>query len=391
MKKPRITLVHGRKRGSNMLEVKVYFPEQKVQKYVSVGKLLPDDFDDEDRIVKPTSDLYSEYKAKIKKITYTVIDVWDDLFQKDGYAEATKVMTEYKKHITGKLPSANAIIFFESYVNESNDISSSTASSYKQTIGLVKQFDPKTPFSDLNYNYATRFVRFLHDRYSNANTIKKHYTILKKLVSAASKYGHVSSNDYEEFLNINLRGQDVDRDILLPEDIKKLELVEYNDTIYHDTQQIFLLAFFTSLRINDVLALERADFSEIDGDLILNVFPEKNKRYKRKVTYNLSEIFDGAGANIVKPYLEGKSDYIFQDITYQKIYNPLKEIISELGFKGKIGFHTARRSCLTYIAYKTKSIYKVMNFGGISNAATAEKYVDAAKEMFKVSETEIDW
>ena len=69
----------------------------------------------------------------------------------------------------------------------------------------------------------------------------------------------------------------------------------------------------------------------------------------------------------------------------------LKKVAFDAGIKTPITFHYARHTFLTILAYKSKDLFAVMDYGGITSVSTAQGYIHLASQWIDEGLKSIDW
>lgn len=381
----KITFIHGRIR--NKLEARIYFNDDDKTRYHVVGYLAPEDWDEENKVVKPSCPNYDSLVSKQHKIHKIVTDLYEKQSSL-GYVSSISIMKSLKDTFVKKTKiDYNSFNEFSNAFIKDADIKASTKINYEKTIELVQEFDKNLLLSEFNYDLGYRLYNFIIKKYPNRNTAKKHWTLIKTVVGHAHRSLIIGTEQYLSFNKVKAKGQDSNNTYLTPENIKELMDTQFESDKVNLVKDAFLMAYYTSLRKSDILAINSDNLKILQtGHVILSVTPNKTSRYNRKLEYNLSKVFKGAPEKIIFKYM-ADGNY-FQSLNNSSIYNGLKKISDELGWEN-VNFHTSRHSCLTFIASKTGDIFKVMNYGGITNVDTAQKYIHLSSKLFSIDE--IEW
>ena len=389
MKIPTLSLIHNRRNdGKGRLEVKVYFPDVKKQLYISLGYNVEDQyFDKELNLISPDAPNYISLKKIIKLTFHEIKDVLASLQEGRTLPLAPEDFTYAYKRRKKKVKEAGStdfLAFYQDELNKATELSKNTKTSYESTLRLLTQYRALIGFNQLDYEFAIGFDRWLRRKYSNLNTIKKHNLVLRRFVSMAHKLSFVTFETYNNFTLFSSTGQAVNKDYLLPEEINEIEALKCTvGTKEYDVQQMFLFAYYTALRISDILDLRKSNFTVIQGNMFLKKIIYKLRKYNREISMNITTTFEGKGQKIAKEYLKKESDFLFEGYTASSTYPILKALIARTGIDKVVSFHTARHSSLTTIAAISGNVFTVMVHGGLTNIRTAQNYIHLSEGMFE--------
>lgn len=228
-------------------------------------------------------------------------------------------------------------------------------------------------FSDLTYAFINRFDQAKRGRFKlDDNTVEAEHKILKRYISRAVKCGLLDRNPYDQF---KIKGRVVDKAILTDEEIKRIESLSFEGeqaqlNIYRDA---FLLAYYTMLRVSDLLTLTTNHVSKtVEGLLIEKV----QCKTKQLVRIPLGSLHAGKGQDILRlywPLVEGKK-YINRSA--QHINRRLKEVLVLAGItKSNIGFHSARHSGITCLVRRGVPLAVVQRLAGHADIKMTMTYV----------------
>jgi integrase len=388
MRPTKVTLIHNRRNdGKGVLELKIYFPDVKKQIYITTGYSISSEFFDKDiQLISPDVKDYKHLnistKLMIQKVKETLNYLEAELGRSATPGEFNQQYKSYKDKVADDTEK-DFLQFFTEQTDKATELSESTIKSYRRTLGLLKQYRASIPFNALTYEFATDFNRWLRKKYSNMNTVRKHNLILRKFVAIASRLSLVSFSDYNSFMLFKATGQEVHKDYLLPAEIKLIETLNLrHNTKLYDTREMFMLAYYTSLRVSDIVRLTKDHFYKEGNQLHLKKVVYKLRKYNKKIDINLNTIFNGKGVNLIKPYLAQENDLVFPKYSTSTLYNNIKKIVTLAGITKTVSFHTARHSSLTIIASLTGDVFAVMLHGGLNNMDTAQKYIHLSEELF---------
>ncbi len=160
------------------------------------------------------------------------------------------------------------------------------------------------------------------------------------------------------------------------------------------SRDVFVFSCYTGLRFSDLFTLKICDIKKTRNGLVMVVEPIKTKRKSSKIVrINISKAFDGIPAEIVKPYLKGKTqqDFVFGPKnykTYNYIFNKHLKLIQKIaGIDVNLSAHVGRHTCAMMLINEHKwGIEKVATYLGHSDIATTQVYAKVSyrtiDEMF---------
>jgi len=390
----KVTLIYDRRKdGRNTFEYKVYFPEEKKNLYIPTHvSVEPEYFDSELNLISTEVKDYLIIKNKLKRLEHKIKDVLMDL---SARGEVTK--DNFKKEFNKKKKVQKKAFgifneFMSKEIEKDTSLSSTTKINHLQAYNLLQGYNKRIKFDDINFKLASDIGKYLREKYDNPNTIAKHFAIIKRYVKLANRFGFINSENANSFLAFKTITKQTNKEVVTPDEINKIMSLKYpegsND---YNVQAMFLFSFFTALRVSDIQALTKDNFKEENGELSLSVEVKKLKRYGRKIRQNLTKSFSGQPERIIRPFLDKANSRIFKHILEKEILISLKRIIKDAGINKHITFHCARHSGITWVANKTKDISAVMEFGGITNIGTAQKYIHLTESYFQDKINNLEW
>lgn len=218
---------------------------------------------------------------------------------------------------------------------EKEDKAEGTVKSYWTVLGWLRKFRPGLTFSDLGYEFAQDFDRYLKRGGIDDNSRAKYHRVIRKFVLLAQRKRRRVKNPYEEF---KIKEVKVERVWLTVDEVERLvrlyESERLGDTL-HRTLRHFLFQVVTSVRVSDLKRLERSD---VEGDLL--VFrPEKTKYLRKVVKVPLSDLAKRLIADS-----ESRTDMLFEVPAEQSMNQRLKEIARIAGIEKPVTTHVGRHT-----------------------------------------------
>ncbi|MBO0935079.1 site-specific integrase [Fibrella sp. HMF5335] len=228
-------------------------------------------------------------------------------------------------------------------------------------------------FGDLTFAFINRFDQAKRGRFKlDDNTVEAEHKILKRYISRAVKCGLLPQNPYDQF---KIRGKVVDKVILTDEEIKRIEALilegeQAQLAIYRDA---FLLAYYTMLRVSDLLTLTPRHISETANGLLIDKVQVKTKQRVQIPTWRLHE---GKAQHLLRSYWPSTEGGRFMKRSAQNLNKRLKEVLALARInKTRIGFHTARHSGITDLCRRGVMPTIVMRLAGHANIKMTMHYV----------------
>lgn len=233
---------------------------------------------------------------------------------------------------------------------------------YKVIINKVNEFKPNLVISDIDFKFLSRFENYLLTPVkeggcaNNANTVSKNLKMLRALIQIAIKNGDLQKEQYP-FKDFRIKHIDpvlTTRDYLEPDDLLKVEQLLSPEKISElspgeiKATKRFLFACYTGLRFSDVIALKRSE--HIYGKYVLE--PKTNNMvYRYYIELNMTKTSKPVFIPLIDKAMElineNKGEFVFDNITNQKINKHLKSINKKAKLNKKLTFHVARHSFAT--------------------------------------------
>lgn len=397
----KLSLVHNRRGdGKGTIEIKVYFPKHRRQLYYSTGVLIDSEYFDKDK--QAISINTPNYKSVIDKITELQSELTGAIqnFEEDELSGKPNQFHKYFKHFkrqptgTTKATQRSFLKFMANELADSVELVDSTKTAHSRTLELLTGFNPGLHFEEINWMFAKSFDRYLRSKFTNLNTITKHHEITKRYINLARKALYIKADEHASYIGFKPERQEVDKEILLPDEIEAIEDLNLSgQSILNEVREMFLVAYYTALRISDINELNsKTHLKEIDNNLMLDKVIYKLRKKNRRIKINLSQIHNGKPAEIIRRQMLTENGTIFnQHQTGENVNIYLKKIMKLAGIDKNVSFHTARHSMLTMIAFKTGDVFTVMKYGGISTIQTANRYIHLSSKLFDDKIAQIVW
>jgi len=394
--KATIAVVHGRRKDSNAVEIRVYFKGERKQAYFSTGvKVSKEHWNDSSKLVMTTDPISREKQRAINEIE-DEIDFTLRQMEHDRIDVTWKnFMKIFKGKDTGKVKRSELVYLYCGKLLIESSIRDSTKKAQQQTVNLIQKCCPLLTFDDINFSLANKWDKYLHDRYTNLNTIAGHHKTFKSFLNHAEAEGLLSPENLRNYKKFKAPRIKSTREALMPEQVVAIENIEYPPfSLYDNVRNMFLFACYTGLRISDITELEKSHIISGDSRGVLIVKEiHKLRHLNRKIKLPIEKLFDGKPNELVRRYKDQypDSDYIFPIRAHQVLNRYLKKVAHDAGITSNLSFHYGRHTFLTILALKTGNIFSVMDYGGITSVNTAQGYVHMASKWLDKGLQSVDW
>lgn len=248
--------------------------------------------------------------------------------------------------------------FLDFFSNELNNLANiGTYYDQKATLTRLKEYKKDVFFSDLDFEFITNFAEFLRTKKLHHNTVMKHLHHFKKYLQIAinKELFEIQNNP---FLKFKFSRTSTKRAFLKTHEIKKI--LNYILPLDKSKEMqlvfdVFLFAFYTGLRISDILNLKKSSIKVdikngyyIETDMIKTgefVFIPIEKIFN---TLNLEVPKYNQPVEIIKRNKKKDNNFIFAELHRVQRYSDLKQVF-ELAKVKYVGFHGARHSIAMFL------------------------------------------
>lgn len=247
-------------------------------------------------------------------------------------------------------------------------IKASTKKNHLTTWSLLRAFQPSLTFTDLTFDFLTRFEYFMRNQRLHPNTIAKHMKQLKRYVNLAIHKGYMSWQQYP-FQYYRIKTTAPHHTYLSPDELFRLEslrLADKNKKL-QKTLDAFLFCCYTGMRYSDFTCLDRSHVME--GDWM----EYRSVKTGVDVRLPLSLLFQGKAVGILQKY-EDDLNAFFQLKNNSNINKELARIAVLAHIQKTVTFHTARHTNATLLIYKGVNITTVQKLLGHKSVKTTQLY-----------------
>lgn len=228
----------------------------------------------------------------------------------------------------------------------------------------LKEYKEVIPFTDINFQFIVNYRAHLRSIGNNRSTENSNIKIIKHYLKTAKKYGIMLDLDLDEIKPGSCSGNRTAIDIT---DIKKLTSFFFSDHIKDNWRLslgYFLFAYNTGMRISDMQNLRRSGM--VDYIHFKTVKTRKDQDMKLN--------------NNAKALLKHEPRLFVDFITQQKINLHLKEMRATLGIRKKLTLHVARHTFATNYLKAGGQVHDLQILLGHSKIETTMIYVHLNNE-----------
>ncbi len=271
-------------------------------------------------------------------------------------------------------------------------------STYSRYILVVKMLidynnGASVPFEALTYNFIEGYdyhLRTVH-KYKQ-NTIFKQHQVINKYLVKAGLMGSTDNrhNPYHEF---DTKKEPTERVVFYPSEIKRIEELVFNQANQHLAfyRDVFLLAYYTLLRISDITAIRQRHLIDEDGKLELEMAAQKTGKINRLPLYKLHQTASGGSKpeQILRQYSRTDGKPLFNR-SHPRINEYVKDVFRLAGIAKSATFHTARHSGITFLVTVLPLPF-VQQLAQHSDIKTTMIYVHISKRMIGDALDAVKW
>ena len=244
-----------------------------------------------------------------------------------------------------------------------------TLKSYKSTLNILKEFNPKLNFGDINLEVIQKFDLHLRRvRGNSSNGCFTKHKVFKSMINQAIIKGHMNENPYQYF---KIKAALGNREFLSIEEVKQLMGYEISKEQTHliKVRDLFLFSVFTGLRYSDTIALRWENIKANPDRIELQI--KKTKRVLIiPLTWNAKEILNKYSKLIIK----NPDSQALPKMANQVINRGLKDLMKLVGIKKQISFHCSRHSFASNHLESGTNISHLKDLLGHTNVVQTQLY-----------------
>ena len=379
-----VKLIHNRRKVDKGSPIEIYINNPGVKKsYISTRiNILPDQWDSDNQCIRSIHPRANELNERLKVLVFMA-------------KKEHNIVVDYARGV-----GENFNEYYENTLFNSIMLKSSSFADQRQTLNLLNKFQNGIPYIEINTGFIERFDKYMVALGYSPNTIGKHHKNIRKYILKGMREGKIlTPNGISPYQGFKIHNYATGKKVRIsPEEIEKLKDPYFDIYVNQgEIRDIFLIAYYTALRLSDVMALQPENLQTNQGkdfiyapvqktgqSVVIPAHPyilelvRKHKKFpkvdlsKTTMLKILREIFDRAGIT-------------------EKIWIKKPSGESELVRKcDVVGFHDARRAGATNMLLSGIEAQRIMLITGHKTEESFMRYIDIdeienAKEL---SETE---
>lgn len=288
-------------------------------------------------------------------------------------------MDDFLKEFFSETPSYDFNAFMLKEIKD-RVVNANTLKKHKSVYKKLQEYTGTLPFTQIDYKFIEKYRQYL-SRLGNApTTVNSNIKIIKHYLNIASKYGIVLNLDLQHVKVGSLAGNRININI---EQVRKLQEYFFSSFIkpnHRLSLGYFLFSCHTGLRISDIEQLKR-------NELLDETFQIKTIKTKKVQKIQLNRT--------VKKIIEGEPR-LFVDFKEQQVLNrELKTIAERCNIRTVLSMHVGRHSFATNFLRKGGKVQELQVLLGHSSIETTMQYVhiveaEAIQSVFLLDDDDLD-
>ena len=372
------------------------------RRYFSTGiKLMPHEWDSKKKQVKGNP----SYNATISKQKAAFEDFelrFPSLYFRAFTLNDFDLMKSQEVSIKPQKQTSLTIFMLEQIEKDKPNLSYSAYARYKRTVSNLIDFNKgeHVSFSSLNYEFVEEYGRYLRDlrpmKKYHPNTIVNEHKVISAYYQKAV-YMELVKASKNPYLQLKLKKQPADKDVLYPEEIRRIEALTFSADQQHLElcRDAFLFSIYTLLRISDVTALRTSNLTQTDKGILLEMKSRKTRKTNPRHTlplYDLHKVGYGPSLpeQILQKYARTDNRPIFSR-SHPKLNEHIKTIAALAGISKRVTFHTARHSGITWLVILGLELPHIQRLAQHSTIVTTMQYVHLAEPVTGKRLSSVDW
>lgn len=268
-------------------------------------------------------------------------------------------MDNFLKEFFSETPSYDFNSFMEKEIKERVN-NANTMKKHKSVHKKLKEHTGTLPFTQIDYKFIEKYRQHLARIGNSPTTVNSNIKIIKHYLNIASKYGIVLNVELEHIKVGSLAGNRININI---EQVRKLQAFYFSEFI-KDNHRLslgyFLFSCHTGLRISDIEQLKRQE-------LLDETFQIKTIKTKKVQKIQLNRT--------AKQIIEAEPRLFVKFKEQQVLNRELKTIAERCGIKTVISMHVGRHSFATNFLRKGGQVQDLQVLLGHSSIETTMQYV----------------
>ncbi len=378
-------LVFNRKSrpGKQLIDIYVYIGGDK-KIYIPSGlRILPENWDKKKGCIKGLDD-EEQMNAFLKSFIADIEKYYFDFLIKGETITLDDIKKRFNLNIQRREVNKedDFLDFAQTILDQDMRIKIQSKRPQQRTIEELKLLFGKITFKDISVEMVLKFDNHLRELLFAQNTVKRFHKDFKKFINAAIAYDKMR---YEKnpYLRFKPQAWKPKTEFLQTAEITAIELADLqNVELFELARDMFLFSCYTGLRFSDLNSLNKNNFDERPGGLILNLNTQKTDT---QVFLRLGEMFGRKPEIMARKYLAMQSDHKYiwgRSISNQKYNQILKDIQTAAGVKTLLTSHLGRHTFGTHYAKETNgNLLQTMAAMGLKSFNTAKIYINLSHQL----------
>ena len=375
IKKIRYKLVYNRsgclnQRGEGLIQIEA--EQQKRKIYFSTHTyVLPENFAHGCVVKLEHADgLNFALYSMIREIEGVELD-----YIKKGVEVTLPILKEaVKAHLS---PSAKLTDFGNEVVT-SSERQLLTKKNYSTLFNNLERFRPGLLITDIDYQFVTRYDKWLRDEGIAHNTRASRLRLLRAILNEAKKRDIITTNPFDRFRIPGMVSKKGYITMEQVEMIERMELEGYEDLV----RDGFLVGCYTGLRFSDVVGLRQEHIA--DGWLVKSML-----KTKFTVEIPIRDLFGGKMMKLIEKY-GGDIGRLTKKLGSNAVVNKtLHGLLKSIGADAKITFHSSRHTFATLLGQQGVDITVVSKLLGHQKLQTTEIYREVDRRNIEIEVSKV--
>lgn len=318
-------------------------------------------------LVQPSNPDYDLLNRKIRRIVRHLMELEDELLERDIPPTPQRVAAAYLNHQT---TTATISQWVDEVVGMSRRCEG-TKQLYRVLCNSLNEFQPDIRLGDLSHDMIERWQCWMHNECKlSDNTISCRLKMLRCLVSEAIKRD-VIKVDSDPFRHIRIPEITARREHLSEDELAMLERVTPSSTRLRHVRDAFLFCCYTGLRWSDFRRLTSANLVTMQpgGETALSIRQHKTGQ---PLCIPISVLWQGRALVIIRCY--GTLEQLTAIGNNRNANQQLRLVAKEAGLSRHLHWHLARHTCGTLLNQRGLRMQEIQFVLGHSKQETTERH-----------------
>lgn len=253
-----------------------------------------------------------------------------------------------------------------------------TKKNYSTLFNNLERFRPGLLITDIDYQFVTRYDKWLRDGGIAHNTQSSRLRLLRAILNEAKKRDIITTNPFDRF---RIPGMVSKKGYITMEQVEMIEQMElegYEDLV----RDGFLVGCYTGLRFSDVVSLRQEHIA--DGWLVKSML-----KTKFTVEIPIRDLFGGKMMKLIEKY-GGDIGRLTKKLGSNAVVNKtLHGLLKSIGADAKITFHSSRHTFATLLGQQGVDITVVSKLLGHQKLQTTEIYREVDRRNIEIEVSKV--